>query len=108
MAETNRRKTILRLLLHGLWWLVLFIALAFLLASLPSYLRRGMQMEPAAESSSLAQVVIWVGALLSLSSVIVSIALASLMFWKKETSRWACSSHSFCSRTESLFVVRST
>ncbi len=68
---------------RALWWLTLLLATVILVASLPGYGIRAQALSPSEEFSALVQVGKWLGIIFSLSAVLISLALAGLLYWKK-------------------------
>ena len=75
--------------LRALWWFTLIISLAILFGSLPGYWMQVTRTDLAAEFSAVQTAALWLGALLSVGSAALCLALAMLLFVKKQNDGMA-------------------
>ncbi len=74
---------------RAFWWVMLVASLVILVGSLPGYWMQVNRSDLASDLLIVQRVALWLGMLLSLASAILSLALAALLFFKKQTDRMA-------------------
>jgi hypothetical protein len=74
---------------RAFWWLTFIVSLAILFGSLPGYWAHVNRSDLVSHLVTVQRVALVLGALLSILSAVLSIALAVLLFFKKQTDRMA-------------------
>ena len=75
--------------IRALWWLAFAAAIVIFVGSLPGYWLQMNRTDLSAEFSNVQQVALWLGALLSIAGAALCLALAALLFIKKQTDGMA-------------------
>jgi hypothetical protein len=75
--------------IRALWWLAFAASLIILVGSLPGYWAQVNRTDLASEFLTVQQVALWLGAFLSIAGAVLCLALALLLFTKKQTDHMA-------------------